>query len=174
MPVATDVVSYVPVELATLRLDTLKSFDLHLRVGPDKYVLYLSCENALSEEDLAKLAEKKIYRLYVSSEQQSDYRHYVEEHLSEIVRDPAISVETKSRIVYETSSSVVEDIFREPRTETIQRSKEVISNTVTLILSSEEEPSNLCSLPHTTTTHTPIRSTSAFSVLPLRREYSRS
>jgi len=138
MPIATDVVSYIPIELATLRLDTVKSFDLFMRVEQDKYVLYLSHKNTLTETDLTKLAEKKIYKLYVSSEQESDYRHYVEEHLSEIVRDATVPVETKSRIVYETSTSVVEDVFREPRTETIQRSKEVISSTVTLILSSEE------------------------------------
>jgi len=138
MPEATKVINYIPVELATLRLDTVKSFDLFMRVEQDNYVLYLSRKNVLTETDLANLAEKKIYKLYVSSEQESDYRHYVEEHLSEIVRDPAISVETKSRIVYETSTSVVEDVFKDPRTENIQRSKEVISDTVTLILSSEE------------------------------------
>jgi len=172
MPVATDVASYIPVELATLRLDTVKLFDLFMRVEQDKYVLYLSRKNALAETDLARLSEKKIYKLYVSSEQQSDYKHYVEEHLSEIVRDPAISVETKSRIVYETSTSVVEDVFREPRTETIQRSKEVISNTVTLILSSEEATLKLMQLAsHDYYTYTHSVNVCVFSVALAKRVF---
>ena len=146
MPIVADAVTYMPIEMATLRLDTAKSFDIFLRVRKDEYVLYLSRENALTEGDLAKLAKKKIHKLFVSSEQADDYRHYVEDHLSEIVRDPSISVEKKSRIVYETSSSVVEDVFKEPRAENIQRSKEVISNTVTLILSNEEATRELMQL----------------------------
>ena len=146
MAIAGDVVSYMPVDLATLRLDTAKSFDIYLRVKEDDYVLYLSRENALTEEDLAKLAEKKVNRLYVSSDQSGDYRRYVEEHISEIIRDPSIPVEKKSRIVYETSTSVVEDVFKEPRAETIQRSKDVISSTVSLILSDDEATRKLMQL----------------------------
>ncbi len=146
MPIAAGAVTYNPIGLETLRLDTSKSFDIFLRVKEDDYVLYLSRENALTERELAKLAEKKIHRLYVSSEQAGDYRKYVEEHLSEIVRDPSIPVEKKSRIVYEMSSAVVEDVFKEPRAETIQRSKEVISSTVSLILSDEEATRKLMQL----------------------------
>jgi len=172
MTTAGDVVSYVPVELATLRLDTLKSFNLFMRVEQDNYVLYLSHKNVLTQAELEKLAEKKIYKLYVSSEQESDYRHYVEEHLSEIVRDHAIPAEKKSRIVYETSTSVVEDVFREPRAETIQRSKEVISSTVSLILSDDDATRKLMQLTsHDYYTYTHSVNVCVFSVALAKRVF---
>ena len=96
MVIALDGENYVPIEMATLRLDTAKSFDIFLRIGEDKYVLYLSHDSAFTEADLVKLAEKKISGLYVSSNETDEYWRYVEEHLSEIVRDPAIPVEKKS------------------------------------------------------------------------------
>ena len=172
MVTATDTISYIPIGLETLRLDTAASFDIFLRVKEGEYVLYLSRENALTEGDLAKLAEKKICKLYVSSDQAADYRRYVEQHLSEIVRDPTIPVDTKSRIVYETSSSVVEDVFREPRAETIQRSKEVISNTVTLILSSEEATRKLMQIAsHDYYTYTHSVNVCVFSVALAKRMF---
>jgi len=125
----------MPVELATLRLHTAKTFDLYLRIEENKYVLYLSRENDLSERDLAEMARKKINRLYVSSEQESNYNRYIEQHLPEIIRDPKIPTETKSRVVYQASTSVIQEVFSEPRAENIQRSKEVIGSTVSLILS---------------------------------------
>jgi len=172
MTIAGAVVSYMPVELATLRLDTVKSFDLFMQVEQDKYVLYLSRENVLTEKDLAKLTEKKISRLYVSSEQESDYRQYVEQHLSEIIRDPSIPTEKKSRIVYETSTSVVEDVFKEPRTETIQRSKEVISSTVSLILSDDDATRKLMRLTsHDYYTYTHSVNVCVFSVALAKRVF---
>jgi len=146
MTVVPSVLRYLPIELATLRLHTAKSFDLFLRVGENKYVLYLSRDNALSEQQLADLAKKKINRLYISSEEEDDYNRYIQEHLPDIVRDAAIPVETKSRVVYHASSSVVQDVFREPRAENIQRSKEVITSTVSLILSDDTAARKLMQL----------------------------
>ncbi len=165
-------VKYMAVDVGSLRLDTVKEFDLYLRVEDEEYVLYVSRENALTEQELAKLAEKKVKRLYVRSEQEEEYKRYVERHLPDIVRDPAVPAATKSRIVYEVSTSVVEDVFKEPRAETIQRSKDVISSTVTLILSDDEAARKLMQLTcHDYYTYTHSVNVCVFSVALAKKTF---
>ncbi|MCD6287890.1 MAG: HD domain-containing protein, partial [Candidatus Hydrogenedentes bacterium] len=144
--VVQEKVKFAAVDLDTIRLDTVKNFDLYLRVEEDKYVLYLASDNVLTDTDISKLAEKQVKRLYISSEDEDNYKQYVEEHLPEIVADPNVSADTKSRIVYDSASHVVEEVFREPRTETIQRSKGVIGATVTLIISDVQAARKLMQL----------------------------
>jgi len=138
--------SYFPIDPASLRFDTVKSFDLYVRVDQDKFLLYLSRDAAFTEEDVQTLAKKKVKLLYICSEDEEGYKQYVEQHLSEIIRDPKIPVDKKSRIVYDTSSSAVEDVFKEPRSENIQRSKDTISTTVSLILSDDTAARRLMQL----------------------------
>jgi len=146
MATADKNVEYLPVDVATIRLETVTSFDLYIRVPPDKYVLYISRENAFTEDALANLVTKKVKRLYVTVEQEDAYREYVEGHLPEIVADPSIAPETKSRIVYQSASKVVQNVFDGPRAESIQRSKEVIGATVSMILNNEEATMKLMQL----------------------------
>ena len=49
-------VEYIPVELASIRFDTVKAFDLHLKVKRDKYILYLAGDSPFTEESLEHLA----------------------------------------------------------------------------------------------------------------------
>ncbi len=139
-------VKYIPIELGSIRFDAVKAFDLHLKVKRDKYVLYLAGDSPFTEESLEHLANKKIRNLYISSDQEDAYEAYLEEHLSEIIRDPAISTDTKARIVYDSASTVARAVFDDPRADVIQRSKDVITSTVSLILSDEAAAATLTRL----------------------------
>ncbi len=165
MTTPVDTMQYVPVDLATLRLDTVKSFDLYLKVEGGKYVLYLSRESPFTQGDLESLAAKQITRLYVSPEEKDNYTRYLEQHLPAIISDPHIATETKARIVYETSSTVVHDLFDNPTAESIQRSKETVSSTVSLILSNDEAMKTLIQLTsHDYYTYTHSVNVSIYSV----------
>jgi len=139
-------VRYIPIEPASLRLDTAQAFDLYMRVKRNKYVLYLSADNALTEDALAQLARKKVNKLYISSEQEGMYEEYIEEHLPEIIRDPKIAADVKSRIAYDAATAVARDVFDEPRSEIIQRSQDVITSTVSLMLADEAAAAKLTQL----------------------------
>jgi len=148
-------VKYIPIELGSIRFDTVKAFDLHLKVKRDKYVLYLAGDSPFTEESIEHLASKKAKTLYISSDQEDAYEAYLEEHLPEIIRDPAISMETKSRIVYDAASTVARAVFDDPRRDVIRRSKDVITSTVSLILSDEAAATRLTQLTsHDYYTHT--------------------
>jgi HD-GYP domain-containing protein (c-di-GMP phosphodiesterase class II) len=138
--VATDKIhgDYIPIELASLRLDTIQSFDLYLRVKGNKYVLYLAGSNALTEDALLELTRKRVANLYISSDHEEAYRQYVEEQLPYIIRDPGISPDDKARVVYDTAITVVRDMFDEPREDVIKRAKDVVTSTVALILTDDD------------------------------------
>ena len=138
--------NYIPIELTSLRLDTVKSFDLYLQVKGNKYVLYLSRESALTKETLSNLEKKKAGQLYISSDAADAYQEYIEKHLSEIIEDHAVPSETKCRIVYQAATNVMRQVFDEPRAELIQRSKDVITGTVSLILSDKAAATKLMRL----------------------------
>ncbi len=146
MTAARKKLNHIPIELTSLRLDTVKSFDLYMRVKGNKYVLYLSRESALTQESLAGLEKKKVGQLYISADAADAYQEYIEEHLPEIIDDPAVPSETKCRIVYQAATTVMQKVFDEPRAELIQRSKDVITGTVSLILSDKAAAAKLMRL----------------------------
>jgi len=138
--------NYIAIEIASLQLDTVQSFDLYLRVRRNKYVLYLAANNALTEQALVQLTRKRVKNLYISSDQEDVYQQYIEQHLPYIIRNPGIPPDIKSRIVYDTVSIAVRDVFDEPRAEIIQRAKDVVTSTVSLILEDDAAAAKLTQL----------------------------
>ena len=128
---------YIPIKLASLRLDTIQSFELYLRVKENKYVLYLAGNNVLSEDSLLELTRKRVANLYILSDHEEAYRQYVEEQLPYIIRDLGVSPDDKARVVYDTAIMVVRDMFDEPRADVIKRAKDVVVSTVALILTDD-------------------------------------
>jgi len=137
---------YIPIELASLRLDTIQSFDLYLRVKGNKYVLYLAGNNAFSEDALVELTRKRVANLYISSDHEEAYRQYIEEQLPYIIRDSGTPPEDKARVVYDTAVMVVRDMFDDPRADVIKRAKDVVTSTVALILTDNATTARLIQL----------------------------
>jgi len=128
-------VDYIAIELESLRLDTVKAFDLFLHVdaGEEKHVLYLSRDIPFSEEARSNLLGKGVKYLYVPKDQEDDYMGYLYQNLEDILCDTDIPVEKRATILCRAAYSTVKDTFRDPSRESIQSAKDVVGHAVTLV-----------------------------------------
>lgn len=134
---------FMPIHLDSLRVDSVLDFDLYLKVDK-RLVLYRSANLAFTERTRQKLLENNVDRLYVAFESKQKYQRYIETNLDKILKDPEIQEIKKAGILYETSSNLVRDVLSNPSYgENIQRSKDLVSNTVQFVLKGREAFLNL-------------------------------
>lgn len=123
---------YVPIPLASLRLDTRANFDLYLRARPDEpAVLYAERNVPFGEEARRRLLENKVDTLYIEASEITTYRRYLERHLPAILSDPEVRIEEKSRILYTSAQGLLKDVLDNPRLDGgMERTKDIVKNTV--------------------------------------------
>ena len=124
--------AYIPIYIESLRLDTITGFDLYLQARPDEpVVLYAERNIAFTEESRLRLAQNNVEYLLVSSEQQDEYRLYLEYNLSAVLSDPTITMEAKTEILYTSAHGLMRELFENPEIQGgILRSREIVRNTV--------------------------------------------
>ncbi len=123
---------FFAVPLTSLRLDTVTDFDMYLKSQSNQQpVLYRQKNLPFTEEARGRLTDNKVDNLWVRSDQESEYRKYVEAHLGDILNDDSVATEKKAEVLYTSAQGLVKDVFDEPRSmECIARSKELVKNTV--------------------------------------------
>lgn len=127
--------SHVPIPLDSLRLDSVTGFDIYIqpRLG-EAMVLYAKRDVAFGLAALRRLQQSHVQYVYIDSTQQSEYRRYIEEHLPEILADPAIHLGEKSEILYTSAQALLKEILSEPLTEEgIERGKGIVESTLGLL-----------------------------------------
>jgi len=126
-----------------LRIDTVLSFDLFMKISGDM-VLYRSADLPFTEKTREKLVENKVSRLYVNAKSKAKYQKYIEQNLDKILLDHLVPEEKKAGILYETSKSLMKDVLENPTYgENIHRSKKLVENQVSFILRGQEAFHNL-------------------------------
>ena len=125
---------FMPIYLDSLRIDSLLDFDLYLNVNGN-LILYRSADLPFNEKTRQKLIDNKVDRLYITSEKRHNYQKYIEQNLDKILDDPQVPETKKAGILYDTSTSLVKDVLANPTLgDNIQRSKDLVANTVGFIL----------------------------------------
>jgi putative nucleotidyltransferase with HDIG domain len=134
---------YLPVYLESLRVDTVLSFDLYIKIGGDM-ILYRSADLPFSERTRMKLLDNKVNRLFISGNSRVKYQKYIEQNLDKILIDQKVPQERKAGILYETSKNLMQDVLDNPSYgENIQRSKRMVEHQVSYILKGQEAFHNL-------------------------------
>lgn len=134
---------FMPIYLDSLRVDSVLGFDLYIQVQ-NRLVLYRSADLAFSDRTRQKLLESRVDRLFVPAENKVQYQAYIEENLDKILSDPAIEEENKAGILYDTSTNLVKDVLNNPTYgENVQRSKDLVTQTVSFILKGKAAFHNL-------------------------------
>lgn len=123
---------YLAFPLRILRLDEVTGFDLYLRAqGGRRFVLYRRGDMAFHEEHLMRLAESQVRELYVPESQLGAYAQYIEQHLDDIVTDPDIPTDEKSRIVYDCSAQLAKKALDQPwSSDSITPARQIVGHTV--------------------------------------------
>jgi putative nucleotidyltransferase with HDIG domain len=134
---------FMPIYLECLRVDSVLDFDLYINVN-NQLVLYRSGNLAFTDRTLGKLLDNRVERLYVAFENRKNYQQYIEKNLDKILADPKITDDKKAGILYDTSTNLVKDVLNNPTLgENIQRSKDLVTQTVDYILQGREAFLNL-------------------------------
>jgi len=133
---AAENAAFVPIRLATLRVDRVARFDTFLEPGPGQpLVLYSERDVRFTEEARQRLVDNRVDTLYVHRDQLPEYNRYIQENLADLLAEEALPIEARADLLYSSASAVVEDVFAEPLAqESIQRSKGVVKNTVSMML----------------------------------------
>ncbi len=134
---------FLPIYLESIRVDSVLDFDLYINVN-NHLVLYRSANLPFTDRTLRKLMENRIDRLYVAFESKKAYQHYIEQNLDKILADPKVEESKKAGILYDTSTNLVKDVLNNPTYgENIQRSKDLVGQTVNFILQGRDAFLNL-------------------------------
>lgn len=134
---------FMPIYLESIRVDSVLDFDLYINVN-NQLVLYRSANLAFTDRTLRKLVDNRVERLYVAFESKKQYQRYIEKNLDKILADPKIEEHKKAGILYDTSTNLVKDVLNNPTFgENIQRSKDLVAQTINFILQGREAFLNL-------------------------------
>jgi putative nucleotidyltransferase with HDIG domain len=150
------VIKYVPISLASLRVDTDLDFDLFIKVNGE-FVLYRASDMQFTEKTRQLLIDNKVTKLYVSSAGRTGYQKYIEGHLNEIINDESISEAARTTILYDTAKLLVMDVLSKPTdVENLGRSLSLVETTVMHSLMSQNAVHNMIEVmafDYTTYTH---------------------
>jgi putative nucleotidyltransferase with HDIG domain len=132
--------TYFPISLSSLRVDSVPSFDLFLyHPSRERYVLYREKNLIFGEETLEKLRQNDHRELFVPREQRDDYFEYSSRLVADVIDDPSIPTQEKSKVVYTSTATIMEDLFVTPRSSTrIRQAKDLIHTTVDFLTKDEE------------------------------------
>ena len=131
-------VTFQPIPLDTIRIDSVLCFDLFLRKthpgapdGQGKYVLYRTRDLPINQDHIQRLADSGIRTLFVKTTERRDYLKYVEANLNDILGDETIDLSEKAYVLYDTAGNIVQDTLDHPGSpENIQRSTALVQHTV--------------------------------------------
>ena len=137
---------YFPIDVHIIRYDAIQSFDVFLKTGEGKIVLYCANGEVVKEEVREKIQEHNVKNLYILKKDKLYYDLYVEEILFSILNDPKISTPVKAKTAYNSIMNVAKSLFESPKAEIIQRYKNTIFDTVEFILKDNEILQNLITL----------------------------
>lgn len=158
---------FMPIEVASLRVDKILNFDLFIHTGRE-LLLYRSRSLTFTEASLSKLRENRVETVYIPGTAREAYHKYIEENLREVLADPQIPEPKKATILYDSSKMLIQDVFTNPTyPEHIKRSKSLVENTVGYILRGRDAFLNLMkitSLDYYTYTHSVNVATFAVSL----------
>jgi putative nucleotidyltransferase with HDIG domain len=128
---------YLPVNSSSLRTDTKIGYDLYIRVKTkfeNRYVLYSRGDAVFEDNKRGMLWEKNISTLYIKKDDQEKYYEYLENNFKEIITDVRIPPDERAKIVYSAATNLLKDLFNDPRTGNINRTKTFAYNMVDYIL----------------------------------------
>lgn len=147
---------YVPIEVDFIQLDTVCNADIYLYVQ-DRFVLYRAANLPFTAQDRARLLHSKNKLVYILCSSEKELRRFYENNLTNIVENDAIPVKEKADVLYHCALGIAHDIFESPNSsETVQRSKGVVDNTIRLLSKGSEafvEMVNLSGHDYYTYTH---------------------
>lgn len=103
-------VSYFPVSPVMLFPEALGNFSVYLWQGGD-FVLYTASGQKFTNRHRQALHQNGIEEVYVQGAERAEYEKYIECNLGRILLDETLPIDARSRIFFEASTMVMQDVF---------------------------------------------------------------
>ncbi len=136
---------YLPIHLQTLLVDSVRTFDIYLRLK-GRMVLYHSGGDQFTVEVRSQLMANGIDVLYIGSGDRGAYNRYVEENLDSILSNPLLAPRERAEIAHRSITNIARTLFENPRSQTIQRYKSAIGATMDFVMREDEAVGTLIRL----------------------------
>lgn len=123
---------FIPIRVASIRLDVATNFDLYLQIRPgDPLVLYARRHAPFKEDSLRRLEQSNVQLLYIEVKDETGYSRYLENHLQDILQDDTVNDDEKARILHFSAQSVIKEVLDNPHMDgAFKRSNAVVNTTV--------------------------------------------
>lgn len=134
---------YFPVKVATLVPDLPLDFDLFVKEGEATYIPFLSRGSSLDSEGRQGLQGKGAEVAFIRGDDREKYRTYLEDCLQQGSLDRELIIEEKGKVVYESTASLIEEIFEDPsKGANIHRAADAVRQVLNFVfsLSSGKKP----------------------------------
>ena len=118
--------AYQQIPINTLVPNRQAGVKLFLRTDKDRLVLFINDTNLLSATKIEKLKQNRVNHLYLNTNDRKGYLNYIKENLSAILTNPDLTDNDKASIIYETASSITEELFLKPSVEGIEQTRNLV------------------------------------------------
>jgi len=124
--------AYLPIPLASLRVDTVTDFDLYIQTNPAQSpVLYRERSFAFTEVERRRLETSRISALLVMAADAGAYRRYAEKNLGALLSDNTLPLGDRSAVLYVTAQLAVREMLRDPdKRRAVEQSMPLVENTI--------------------------------------------
>ncbi len=148
--IAVDIDQYVPVSLTTICSSEVTNFPLFIRENAKTPIrLYRDAKYPFTAEDLQRLIDRGVKRLYVSLDDHEYYQEYLRNNFVTILNDEGLSVKHRFGCLNEVVRDILAEAFsRRDTTKTVEASKQLASQTVELICRDEMTAADLMQILH--------------------------
>ncbi len=139
-------IDYFSISPNIIRTGTQIGCNLFLHVKSrleNKYVLYCREDHVFEADKRAMLVEKNIRCLYIKKNEQKNFYEYMKNNFHKIITDSTVSHDEKTRLVYNTATNVVKELFDDPRSCNIEKTKEFSSNLAGYIIEDSKAAESL-------------------------------
>ena len=127
---------YLPIRTNTLRPDADVNFDIFIQVG-ERYVHYIKNSDPMEASRLSKLKEKKVRKLYILSECEKDYLHYLDQGLQSLT-DQSKNIEERGALAHDSMVTAAENAERSLETEQgFKRSQDQFEKVIDFLMSDQ-------------------------------------
>ena len=119
---------YLPISPNSLRTNTTVGCDIYLlakTTAEVRFVLYCRGDAVFDEAKKNMLVAQRIKSLFIKKEKQQVYFDYLENNFQHIVSDTNIPPDERTKIVHSAATNLVKDIFNDPSTGSVERTKAI-------------------------------------------------
>lgn len=130
---------YYKIQPYSMKPERVVPFNIY-RKDNNRYSLVVEKKDFFPKNllSLIQSSSKNIDDIYISSADKSQYYSYLESILGEITKDSKVPLKDKSKLIYDTSSRIINNLFENPESkESIVRSKVLVKSTIDVILSND-------------------------------------